>query len=255
MIISGWLYLLQQSLCAWGLLAALGRCLGVRTGPRSILAALSLGSMAALAQCTGLLPPWLTFIALVLFAPAAAFPRLPRSVRPRACLALLALTLLWVGCAHLLSFLPPVLLPAALCMLLPIAARLHAAQGESPLAAVELHHQGHRLHLTALVDSGNLLRDPLTGLPVIVVSRPAAQRLLGVQAFTPGMRLISVRTVAGSSLMAVFRPALVRVRTGGPWQQVQAIIGLGPDGYHGFQALVPASLAQRPPSFQARRSL
>ena len=104
---------------------------------------------------------------------------------------------------------------------------------------------GHRLTLTALIDSGNLLRDPVTGLPVIVISRRAASRLTVLPQpgrLTPGMRLLSVRTVAGTALMAVFRPSAVFIEEKGVWRAVNAIVGLSPDGYEGFQALVPASL-------------
>ena len=95
------------------------------------------------------------------------------------------------------------------------------------------------------MDSGNLLRDPVTGLPVIVMSRKAASQLVPLPEednLPPGMRLISVRTVAGPSLMAVFRPEQVRVLLPGGWRSARAIVGLSPDGYEGFQALLPASL-------------
>ena len=108
-------------------------------------------------------------------------------------------------------------------------------------------HQGHIVTLTALVDTGNLLRDPLTGLPVIVVSRQAARKLTSLPApgqLLPGMRLISVRTAAGSALMAIFRPQRVRVLSGQTWREVRAMVGLSPDGYEGAQALLPACLTE-----------
>ena len=99
------------------------------------------------------------------------------------------------------------------------------------------------LGLTLVMDSGNLLRDPLTRLPVIVISRKAAAQLIpGLQEFSPGMRLISVRTVASTALMPIFRPDGVRLCLPQGWHTAQAVIGLSPDGYSGFQALVPQSL-------------
>ena len=89
------------------------------------------------------------------------------------------------------------------------------------------------------------LRDPLTGLPVIVISRRAAARLTPLPpegSLLPGMRLMRVRTVAGTSLMPILRPDSLRIRVGGAWQEAEALIGLSPGGGEGFQALVPASL-------------
>lgn len=43
---------------------------------------------------------------------------------------------------------------------------------------VEIQFDGHKRRLTALVDTGNRLRDPLTGHPVIVVEQSALQQML-----------------------------------------------------------------------------
>ena len=46
--------------------------------------------------------------------------------------------------------------------------------------------------------------------------------------------------------MTIFRPGSVHLSGGGPWREVRAVIGLSPDGYEGFQALVPATLLEDP---------
>ena len=49
-------------------------------------------------------------------------------------------------------------------------------------------------------------------------------------------------------MMRILRPDQVRIQTDGAWQDAQALIGLSPDGYEGFQALVPACLLSAIPA-------
>lgn len=249
MRISVWLYLIQQALCTWGLLLALGHALGMQLPlpGAGLLAAAS----ALLCLLAAIHPGWLApagLAVLLLLTPRALWPRMPRSMRLRAALTLLLLTLLCTGLGRLLAALavPLSCIPLALVLLTPLLARMQPASSP-PCATVELHLYRRHVQLTALVDSGNLLRDPLTALPVIVISRSAAARLMELPSgneAVPGLRLISVRTVTGTALMPIFRPTLVRIRCGGPWQTIRAVVGLSPDGYDGFQALVPAALTR-----------
>lgn len=254
MRISGWLFLIQQFFCALSLLVTVGACLGL--GSRRPWRMLLVSLLCALA-CLGaaLLPhPMLRLGALMpvlLLAPACAWPRLPRSAKPRLGMTSVALSLLCAGWARFLSSLglSGTLLPLIAFLTLPLFARLLTAPEHTRLVTVDILCGSHHLCLTALVDSGNLLRDPLTGLPVVVISRQAAARLIPLPApgeILPGMRLISVRTVAGASLMAIFRPSRVRLLLAGSWRCVDAMIGLSPSGYDGFQALVPAALTLAP---------
>ena len=43
---------------------------------------------------------------------------------------------------------------------------------------ITITHRGRTLHLTALVDTGNTLRDPVSGLPVLVADASAGEKLL-----------------------------------------------------------------------------
>lgn len=99
-----------------------------------------------------------------------------------------------------------------ICMLTPGRDR-----GQS-FVSVELSRLGKRERLTALVDTGNTLRDPVSGSGVLVISGSAAQKLTGLtlqqlrspvetarQAAVSGLRLIPCRTVAGSSLLLALR--------------------------------------------------
>ena len=250
MRISGWLYLSQQMICGLCLLLALGQAagLGRRSIPRLTLTAL-LTALAPLAAAR-VGAPWLRALLLLpvmLLAPVAAWPGIPKRFRPHVSLLHAMLGMMLAGWARLLQGLGlwQSLLAPASCALLCAVTPLMRRTEHPRCVTVEIRHNSHRLTLTALIDSGNLLRDPLTGLPVIVISRRAASRLTLLPppgSLTPGMRLMSVRTIAGTSLMAVFRPSAVFLEERGVWRAVNAIIGLSPDGYEGFQALVPSSL-------------
>lgn len=249
MRVSSWLYLIGQTCCGVCLLTAVGLSAGLRrfSPLRILFTALLLGLMTMAAVSA---PLWMR-MAVLAFTPAApllVWPDAPRSLHRR----MAALTLffaLWL--TGLMRLLHPLALPgAALLMLgctalftMPRAIRRTAATPE--VASVQIRIGPRRLTLTALIDSGNLLHDIITGLPVIVISRQAAARLLTLPpdgTLLPGMRLMSVRTIAGTSLMTILRPDGLRLQIGRRWQDTQALIGLSPDGYEGFQALLPACL-------------
>ena len=250
MWVSGWLYLAQQFLCSLCLLLALGQASGMNRKPlpRLMLAALlmALGTLFAAYMALAWLRP-LMLAALLGLVPLAVWPGIPKRLRLSLGLSHLTLGLTLAGWARLMAGLGlwPALVPAAACGLLVALMPLTRRADHARCVTAEIRLGDHRLTLTALIDSGNLLRDPVTGLPVIVISRRAAARLTLLPApgrLTPGMRLISVRTIAGTTLMAVFRPSAVFLEERGAWRAVNAIIGLSPDGYEGFQALVPSSL-------------
>lgn len=81
---------------------------------------------------------------------------------------------------------------------------------------LEIRHQGKSVQLTALRDSGNTLRDPITGEQVLIIDAEAARELTGLTedqlkrpletlSTLPGLRLIPYRTVGnpGSMLLAM----------------------------------------------------
>ncbi len=95
-------------------------------------------------------------LTLVFFGVAAAFGG-----------GVLALQLLW-GSPRVLD-LPTVLLCSAFCyVFLSFIFRRTLRHGGGELAGAELELGGRRCRLTALVDTGNTLTDPVTGRPVMV---------------------------------------------------------------------------------------
>lgn len=112
-----------------------------------------------------------------------------------------------------------------------------------------LEHQGKRLCCSALYDSGNTLRDPLTGESVLVAGPRIARELVGlteqdladpVSAMTkyPGLRLIPYRAVGKAQGMMV--GILVRQARIGKRQRSVLVAfapeGLGDDGE--YEALI-----------------
>lgn len=249
MRVSGWLYWLQQTACGVCLLAVLGRMAGLgRCYPARLTGTAALAAMGCLGAAVR---PGAQVLVLpmLLLAPLGAWPGIPRRMKGRIVLMQGLLTVLLAGMNRLLAPWPwnPSLRLLAACGGLMLAPGLMRRTSAVRCVSVAIRHGARRMTLTALVDSGNLLRDPLTGLPVIVISRRAAARVLphGPDRLTPGMRLMRVRTVAGTTLMTVFRPAALQLSGGGAWRACSAVIGLNPDRYEGFQALVPLELLQQ----------
>lgn len=259
MRVSGWLYLVEQTGCGACLLLVIGLSAGLQQrSPLRILLVASLLSVCTMAALP--LPSWvrilLTLPATAL-SPLLTYPEAPPRLRGRMALGGLSASLCLTGSLRLLSPLavPGVVVLTLVCAALSLSPRLLPAPGDLPCCASAVIRCGMRqTTLTALVDSGNLLRDAVTGLPVIVISRRAASELLPLPpdgTLLPGMRFLSVRTISGTTLMTILRPDSIRILAGAQWQEVQALIGLSPDGYDGFQALIPSCLvaqASLPPS-------
>lgn len=257
MQISGWMFLLEQTASSVCLLLAMGLCAGLpRCAPlRLILTGLITAVIAAAALT---LPGPVRMILLLTVsaaAPLTAWPGVPRRLTLRLMLLGLLLPLWLTGVMRLMQGVGlwgPLAVLCACLALRALPAVLVRSGSAPPCTSVEIRHGGRRLTLTALVDSGNLLRDAVTGLPVMVISRRAAAKLMTLPPegmLLPGMRLLSVRTISGTALMTVFRPDSVSILRSGRWQIVRALIGLGPEGYEGFQALVPSQLlAETPPA-------
>lgn len=151
-------------------------------------------------------------------------------LRPTAAVALGA-------CLSWLCYLLVTLLPSALC----------------EVRQVELRVGENAVLLPAMLDSGNLLRDPVTGMPVLVVPRRAAAALFpetpdlcDLRGLPLGFRLLSVHTAAGSSLLPLFKPDLCRLYLNGDACMADhLLVAVAGREYDGVQALVPMAALPR----------
>ena len=112
-----------------------------------------------------------------------------------------------------------------------------------------LAYRGQIVHLPAMRDSGNLLTDAITGLPVIVAPKQAIVSLLpaGVQTgnlstLPVGWRLLPIRTAAGSALLMCFRADKVEIRENGKAHVLDAVIAISE--FSEKAALVPDDFFQ-----------
>ncbi len=125
-----------------------------------------------------------------------------------------------------------------------------AGPGGRQYVPLTLDYGGRSVRLTALRDSGNTLRDPITGERVFLIGSAPACRLTGLtpeqlgspletltQRPIPGLRLIPYRAVGSAGLLLGLR--LREVDLDGRRQS--AVVAFAPEGLDGsYQALVTA---------------
>lgn len=114
---------------------------------------------------------------------------------------------------------------------------------------IRLTCYGNVQEVYLLVDSGNTLQDPMTGRPVLILTRAAALRILpeevqflplllgkdnaaelvrrARQTDTAGWRLISFQSVGGGGMMPCFHPDAVTREDGSAYDSMVAISGAG----------------------------
>ncbi len=115
------------------------------------------------------------------------------------------------------------------------------------------------VELKALCDSGNLLHDPISARPCIIVELDSMRDLLtrrtvrtiesgGVTAFegedAERVRIVPVHTVSGDGIMYAFRLDRIELDFGGGWCEVDALAAVStvPINADGASALVPSEL-------------
>ncbi len=106
-----------------------------------------------------------------------------------------------------------------------------------------------QVRLTALIDTGNRLHEPLSGLPVLIVTEKRLKKLLppGFDAIEAaervplGFRLVGYGALGGGGKMAVFRPDELLVSYGDGWMLAPDVwVGVYPGEMPGkVHALAP----------------
>ena len=135
---------------------------------------------------------------------------------------------------------------AGLCVLCLMGFRIQI--GDNTYVPVEIMQGDTCLQLTALKDTGNMLQDPVTGTPVLVIGAEAAGKLTGLtkeqlgkpvetMGAIPGLRLIPYKSIGkDNGLMLALKFANVKI---GNWQGSRLVAfapeGLGKEGM--FEAL------------------
>lgn len=145
-----------------------------------------------------------------------------------------------------------VLSAGGVCFLCLVGFRGRA--GAQRYVPICVHHRSQTVALTALVDTGNTLRDPVSGRPVLVVDAAAASKLLPltreqlahpVETLSttklPGLRLIPYSAV-GQSAGLLLGIRADRVEVDG--KEAEYIVALAPQnlGYGQYQALAGGAL-------------
>lgn len=217
--------------------------------PARLMAASLLGGVCALGWYA--LPSllWLTGIPLQLYL-CFGRRRMAQYLQAlgmiAACFALAAgAALLWLKGSPARHWAFPAACGVQLCLFLFLKSRNIAAENVRQL---EISFNGVSLLLPAMLDSGNLLRDPVTGRSVIVAPLRAAARMepelllwYEHQQLPQGFRLLRVRTAAGACLMPLFRPESCCLYIDGHRTPVQVMVAIAGPDYSGFQALVPSA--------------
>ena len=117
---------------------------------------------------------------------------------------------------------------------------------------------GRQVSLKALIDTGNRLHEPISGLPVLIVEERAVKKMLPPSLdparpdkhLPPRFRLVAYGALGGSGKMACFRPDELLVCYGEGWLRAPDVwVAVYPGKMPGgAQALAPAVIGRIAPA-------
>ncbi len=123
------------------------------------------------------------------------------------------------------------------------------ARARATHADIDISFRGKQLRIFCLCDSGNLLRCPYTGLPVVTVKESAVSAFFGdkpPEEPEVGVRLIPAQSLGGECLLPSFLPEKAAVRTFGERQfrEVRLCVAIDRSGndFGGCDGLIPSVL-------------
>lgn len=126
---------------------------------------------------------------------------------------------------------------AGVCILCAIG--FHGKLGITKYIPVELYYKEKHVRIMALQDTGNTLRDPITGKPVLVIGADVAQQLTGLtnaqlrrpvesMGSIPGLHLIPYRAVGQENgMLLALRFRKVKI---GTWQG-SSLVAFAPEAF------------------------
>ena len=209
------LFLTINALADIALLGAAARALGLFHKGRVLLSALFCvlyACLAAVCPCPFAACPF--HLLLIAIASRLIAWKCPPRVWLKAA-ALIAGGALLAGGASLLPVIGlrgPVAFPCAIlgaAMLLLMLAARHPLRGEWQVR-LRVEVEGRTARFGALIDTGNHLREPLSGLPVVIAER----RLLDDALPAFGWRKLRYGAVGGNGSMRCFRPSALWIERG-----------------------------------------
>lgn len=137
-----------------------------------------------------------------------------------------------------------VLAGAVLVSLIVLKIYFDRLQKRSEKASLEVVYKNQKARFSALRDSGNLLRDPLSGRPVAVLSRAAAEKLgIGADLITDAaskVRVIPVKSVGYTGILYAFVPRSAMID--GKKQNICVALDPKNRDFSGFDAIIPANM-------------
>lgn len=259
MRVSGYLFLLEQTLCFLAMIRCMQCTFSMDGGHlgKQLLSSLLLSLFQVFAEHFSSTGRLLMLLPSALLMAFGACPLSQLTVRGKWLLIRLmpvcfSLLLVLNGCAGFVAQLPVsgvVQVSLCCCLLLLLSRFLRQAPATGDTAILSITHEGRHIHVTALVDSGNLLCDPISGDPVVVLSQKTMARLMSANdTLPPGTRLLRVRTVSGTALMTILRPDAISLLFHGKEIPIRALLGTAPEEYTGVQALLPSALLRALPT-------
>ena len=129
--------------------------------------------------------------------------------------------------------------------------RLLRSSASRRFARLTVTVDGKTVELQALVDSGNLCRDPISGHPVIFIDPVSSRALIGEGGETPmplslarRFRLIPTETVGGKRMQVAYLPDRMTVSDAGGTREIRALFAPAETlrAAGGYQAIVSSDL-------------
>ena len=155
---------------------------------------------------------------------------------------------------------------SALCASLIYSfSRIFALSSREIKCKIIIHSGDKEKEFSAFVDSGNLLKDPFTGAPVIIMNFSAIKDLLPYDTYRAirswceegdvrdgvsitGLRFIPSKSLGGEKILVAYKPEKIEIvenkKNGNTRYAVDAIVAFNneKDKFDGLDAIVPVSL-------------